>query len=120
MEKDIVNFIKKIVNEKFEAKPQGYDPKQVDKTLDDIVEVVSNFINNWNSLCDKYDTLKTKNTNLSNLIDEQKKEITMLESKLNKMEASGMSFAIINDRLNAVEKKQSSNHATDKNNEIKK
>lgn len=46
MEKDIVNFIKKIVNEKFEAKPQGYDPKQVDKTLDDIVEVVSNFINN--------------------------------------------------------------------------
>lgn len=120
MEKDIVKFIKKVIDEKFEAKPQGYDPKQVDKTLDEIVETVSQLINNWNTLCDKYDALKIKNTNFSNTIDEQKKEITMLESKLNKMEASGMSFAIINDRLNAVEKKQSSAPASDKDNEIKK
>lgn len=46
MEKDIVKFIKKVIDEKFEAKPQGYDPKQVDKTLDEIVETVSQLINN--------------------------------------------------------------------------
>lgn len=108
-EKDIIHFLQSIIDKKFDTKTNGYDPKQVDQSLDSIVEVVGNFIARWNTLCDDYQKLKHTNKSLTEDLDTQKKQVSMLESKINRMESAGLSSAIINDRLNAVEKKLSQN-----------
>ncbi|MGL4948385.1 MAG: DivIVA domain-containing protein [Mycoplasma sp.] len=103
MSQNIINFLEAVINKKFTAKHQGYDPNQVDETLDLIVNNVNNLLDDWNKLCDKYEALEQKYQ--ISLEEKQvlKKEKAMLEGKIASYESAGVSSAMMNERITKLE-----------------
>lgn len=121
MQKEIAQQIEAIIERKFEVRPQGgYDPKAVDATLDEIIEICDGLILNWNNLCEKFDALQANYNKLSDDNNHLHQELLKNEAIIKKMETSGMSFAILNERLNRLESGKKTDPATNQNEKPKK
>lgn len=106
--KEILVFINSIINKKFDTKNKGYDPEQVDQTIDAIFENFKSYINAIDEKTKRINNLEEDNKSLKREIDELKKSNQYLQSNLNKLESSGISLDMINKRLNNMEKEISS------------
>ncbi|MGL4950760.1 MAG: hypothetical protein ACRC4M_02910 [Mycoplasma sp.] len=103
MSQNIIKFLEAVISRKFATKHQGYDPSQVDETLDSIVSHVNELLDDWNEMVDKYSKLDEKYKTIITQLESVTREKSILEGKITQFESSGVSSAIINERLNKLE-----------------
>lgn len=122
MAKDILSFIQSVINKKFDSKNKGYDPDQVDETLDAIFEQFKAYIYDANEKAKKLLNIEEDNKSLMSELEALKKENNLLQSHINKLESSGVSMDLINKRLNNMEMRidSSGKKATTKINNLTK
>ncbi|MGL4951523.1 MAG: DivIVA domain-containing protein [Mycoplasma sp.] len=103
MSQKIIKYLEDVTKKKFSTKHQGYDPLQVDETLDEIIMKVNELLGEWNDMCDKYHHIQEKNDTLTKELISSMKENSLLQGKIDHYESSGFSSAIVNERLNMLE-----------------
>ncbi len=100
---DIKKYIQEIIQKKFTKKDKGYDPTEVDKTLDDIFQNFSHYIDDYNSLSKKYDELEEKFGNLSTQYEVIEKQNKMYMSEIQRYESSGASMNLLKSKMDRLE-----------------
>lgn len=103
MNKDIINFIKEVINKKFSIKAKGYDPDEVDETLDSIFEKFKKYIIDYEKVIDENEKLIQLKNDYEKYIKKIESENKVLESKIKQLESSGISLQIMNERISNLE-----------------
>ena len=103
------NFDKKmdeILNKKFKSKiHSGYDPEDVDKFFDEIINYIR-AVNDYRlSIDNTIDNYERKIEHLSNQIKEKDKMINTLQTKVDELNKEGYSYGHIMKRMDRLEDK---------------
>lgn len=109
---DIQNYINGIIKKKFSTRAKGYDPTEVDETLDRIFEKLTFFIKKVNDVNEENSVLSSKIFELKKENTDLKEENTKLKSFADEVGKSGFAQHNIMQRLNKLEaeKKTSTNN----------
>lgn len=106
MSKDIKEITNEIINKKFNKSRMGYNPDEVDDFLDYISNNFSNFINKYEALENNYHELENKYKDATKRNNELEIKCGLLQTQIDRLESSGHSFSILNDRINRLEEKE--------------
>lgn len=104
--KDIISFIKSVIDKKFETKDKGYNPTQVDQTLDEIFEVFSDYIVKYNELVEKLKRTQDQYANLSTEYETLDKRCKMYREEITRYESSGISLHMLKKEINDLKDKK--------------
>ncbi len=102
--KKIYDSINEIINRKFSSKNNGYDPGEVDKTLDEIFDMFAKYENDINLKFSEYDEISSENEKQKKKIIELEHHVKNLKEELHYLNDSGVGFHKLKEDINSLRK----------------
>ncbi len=101
--KDILEFINSVIKKKFEKKDKGYNPLEVDQTLDAIFKNFSVYIQDLEKITKKYDELEKNYGTLLTKYEMIEKQNKIYLSEIQRYESSGASINILKGQMDQLQ-----------------
>ena len=109
---EIIKYINDIINKKFSTINKGYNPTEVDRILDSIIEKFSNYINMYDEVVKNNIALKQQIVDLNAKNEKLLSDLSVCRSTIDKYEKQGYSMDMFNSRLSNLEEIQKNNKLT--------
>ncbi len=103
--KKIYENINEIIAKKFSSKNNGYDPDEVDQTLDEIIEMFTKHENEINIKFSEYNAISSNNEKLKKKVIDLEHHIKTLKDELHYLNDSGVGFHKLKEDINILKRK---------------
>ncbi len=115
---NIKEFINSVIKKKFEKKDKGYNPLEVDQTLDEIFKNFSHYIDDYEKLSKKYMQLEEEHGTLITKFEMIEKQNKLFQEEINRYESSGASMNMIKRRVDELADEMKKNQQKNKTKKV--